>query len=171
MKKYFCLIAAFLLISASASPAQAVGQPDPFVGTWRMNVVKSTYPPGTRPRQMVIEMSSVADGVHYRSETTYANGRSTRSEYTADYTGREAIVTGSAGLTLPVSLKRVDANTVVARYMRGLQAVATSRRTISGSGRIMTIKTISPDKSGKSVVSIGVYEKTNGVEGSSGLVR
>jgi hypothetical protein len=167
MKKYFYLVVAFLLVSASASLAQAVGQPDPFVGTWRMNVVKSTYPPGTRPRQMVIEMTSAADGVHYRSRITYANGRSTRAEYTADYTGKEAIVTGSAGIMLPVSLKRVSANTVVARYMRGLQAVATSRRTVSRTGRIMTIKTISPDKSGKSVISIGVYEKTNGVAGSA----
>ena len=81
---------------------------------------------------MVIAMACAGNGVTYRSETVYADGHSSRSEYTANYDGREAIVMGSGGLLLPVSLKRLDAFTVVATYKRGGQTVATSRRVVLG---------------------------------------
>jgi len=110
-------------------------------------------------------MTCVGDGVRYRSETTYANGNSSRSEYNANYDGKEAIVMGSGGLLLPVSLKRLDAKTVVATYTRGRQIIATSRRAVSRDGRKMTITTTSPDRSGKNVTSIGVYEKANEIAG------
>jgi hypothetical protein len=158
MKKYVPLAVAWMLISAAASLAQ-MAQPDPFVGTWRLSVEKSTYPPGTCPKQMVIEMTKAGDGIHYRSETTCADGRSTHSEYTADYAGKQALVRGAVGLMLPVSLHRVDANTVVATYTRGFQVIASSRRVVSEDGRFMTITTTSPDTTGKSVTTVGVYDK------------
>lgn len=112
---------------------------------------------------MVIVMACADNGVRYRSEATYADGHSSRSEYNASYDGREAIVMGSGGLLLPVSLKRLDANTVVATYRRGGQIIATSRRVVSKDGRLMTITTLSPDKSGKEMTTIGVYKKSNEV--------
>jgi len=64
---------------------------------------------------------------------------------------------------LPVSLKRIDRNTVEASYLRGRQVVATSRRVVSKDGRTMTITTTSPDKDGKTVTNVGVYERTPAV--------
>lgn len=166
MKSFFSsLILAVLLIWA-VTPAFAgtgPGNHDPFVGTWKLNPQKSRYPRGACPKRMVIVMEPAGEGVRYHSETTYADGNSSRSEYTADYSGKEAIVVGPAGLLLPVSLKRLDADTVVASYMRGMQVVATSRRVVSRDGRVMTITTTSPDKSGKKVITIGVYERANEV--------
>jgi hypothetical protein len=150
---------AYVLVSGILWASLAVGAADPFVGKWRLNPQKSQYAPGTIPVRMVIEMDAVGDGIHYRSETTYSNGYSTHSEYTADYNGREAIVTGSIGLMTPVSLKRVDSNVVVASYVRALQAIATSRREVSPDGRIMTITTTSRDRDGKVVTTTGVYER------------
>ena len=138
---------------------------DPFAGVWRLNPQKSRYPGATCPKRMVIVMACAGNGVRYRSETTYADGHSSRSEYHASYDGKEAIVMGSGGLLLPVSLKCIDANTVVATYKRGGQVVATSRRMVSKDGRKMTITANSPNQSGKNVLSIGVYEKANEVAG------
>jgi hypothetical protein len=146
-------IAALFALSTSAAT-------DPFIGTWTLNVNKSKYPPGTLPRQMVIHMEAAGDGIRYRSETIDAGGRTSTAEYIAGYDGKEAIVTGGVGLLLPVSLKRVDSNTVEASYMRGFQVVATSRRVVSKSGRMMTVTTISKDKDGKSTTNIGIYDRT-----------
>jgi hypothetical protein len=110
---------------------------------------------------MVIRMEPAGDGVHYRSETTYANGASSSSQYTADYAGAESIVTGSIGLMTPVSLRRLDSRTVQASYVRALKPVATSRRVVSKDGRIMTITTTSEDKDGNVVTTVGVYEKAS----------
>jgi hypothetical protein len=124
-----------------------------------MNVQQSSYAPGTCPARMIIEMEAVGTGIRYHSETALANGRTSQSQYTADYDGREAIVIGTNGLLTPVALKRLAPNIVMASYKRGFQVIATSRREVSSDGRIMTITTTSTDRDGKVVTNIGVYEK------------
>jgi hypothetical protein len=159
----FVILAALISAAIPVSAATPAGAHDPFAGTWTLNAQRSKYPGGACPKRMVIVMEPAGAGIRYHSETTYANGSSARAEYTADYSGREAIVTGSTGLLLPVSLKRIDQNTVVASYTRGLQVMATSKRVVSQDGRVMTVTTISPDKAGKKIASVGVYEKANEV--------
>jgi len=149
----------YLLLVAIFWVSDVVCATDPFVGKWKMNVKKSRYVPGTCPKSMVINMEAAGDGVRYYSKTTYANGRFTHSEYTADYNGTQVIVMGDHGMLLPVSLKRLDSNTVIASYTSALQIVARSRRVVSKDGRIMRITTTSTDRSGKIVTSIGVYER------------
>lgn len=149
-----CLAVALLLASAAS------GATDPFLGTWMLNVQKSSYPPGKLPKRMIIQMEAAGDGVRYRSETTDAGGRTSTAEYVAGYDGKEAIVKGRVGLLLPVSLKRVDSNTVEASYLRGFQVVATSRRVVSKDGLVMTVTTTSKDKDGNSVSNIGIYDRT-----------
>lgn len=162
MKSYiYLLMSTALLISTTAFVG--AGHTDPFAGTWKLNVEKSTYPPRACPRQMVIMMETAGEGISYRSETLYENGNVARAQYTADYSGKEAMVTGNAGVLLPVSLKKIDDNTVIASYKRGFQVLATSRRTLSAGGRVMTITTTSNDKTGKPVTSIGVYDKVDSV--------
>lgn len=153
MKKIW-LLTTVVLIAASAIAAT-----DPFVGKWMLNVQQSRYPQGTCPKKMIIEMEPAGKGVHYRSESVYENGTTTRAEYTADYSGRSAIVMGTHGILLPVSLKRIDSHTVLASYEKSLKIVATSRRVVSTDGRRMTITTNSKSPSGKSVVVVGVYER------------
>jgi hypothetical protein len=101
-----------LLFGSTASAAT-----DPFLGTWTLNLQKSKYPPGTLPKRMIIQMEAAGDGIHYRSQTIDASGRTSTAEYVAHYDGKEAIVQGRIGLLLPVSLKRLDPNTVEASYM------------------------------------------------------
>ena len=108
---------------------------------------------------MVIEMEGAGHGIHYRSDTTYANGRTAHSQYTADYSGKEATVMGARAILLPVSLKRLNTHTVVASYTKSFQVVATSRRVVSADRRRMTITTTSKDPSGKSVTTVGLYKK------------
>jgi len=153
----------YLMISAVLTASIVMAAADPFAGTWKLNARKSKYAPGECPKSMVIEMETAGDGIRYRSETEYANGRKSQARYTADYNGAEVIVMGANGLLAPVSLKRIDSNTVVASYLRAMQVIATSRRVVSKNGQVMTITTTSTDKDGKSVTSVGVYEKVETV--------
>src|SRR5215472_5011396 len=147
------------LIAVIALLTTAGASDDPFIGKWILDPQHSHYPVGTRPKQMVIEMDPAARGIHYRSETTYANGRTTHSEYTADYNERQVLVWGTYGLMLPVSLKRIDSRTVIASYFKSFQVIATSRRVVSRDGRRMTITTTSKNSSGRNVTTIGIYGK------------
>jgi len=155
MKTRHCAIVVILLLTSAMASAFT----DPFVGKWLLNPGLSKYPGGSCPRRMVIEMESTGDGVHYRSNATYANGVTAHSEYTADYNGKQSLVMGNRGMLLPVSLKRLNSRVVLASYTKGLLIVATSRRVLSKDGRRMTITTISKDRTGADVVTVGVYEK------------
>jgi hypothetical protein len=143
-----------LLLAASAQAAD-----DPFAGKWILDVQRSQYPTGDCPTSMTIEMESVARGVRYRSDTTFANGRESHSEYTADYDGNQAMVMGARGMMLPVFLKRIDARTVVASYTKDLVIVAVSRRVVSEDGRSMIVTTESKDAAGTSVTTVAVFER------------
>jgi len=152
--KYSTVAVILLLATAMASDVT-----DPFVGKWVLNPGLSKFPSGTCPKRMVIEMESRGRGVHYRSDAIYANGATAHSEYTADYNGKQSLVMGNHGMLLPVSLKRSDPRLVLASYLKGLQVVATSRRVVSRDGRRMTILTMSKDRTGVDVMTVGVYEK------------
>jgi len=132
---------------------------DPFVGKWVLNPGLSKFPSGTCPKRMVITIESAGKGVHYRSDAIYANGSTAHSEYTADYNGKQSLVMGNHGMLLPVSLKRSNPRLVLASYTQGFEVVATSRRAVSKDGRRMTILTMSKDRTGADVTTLGVYEK------------
>ena len=152
-KKLTLAVIALWMTSSAAASA------DPFVGKWRMSVARSSYPPGTCPTSMVIEMRPAGRGIWYHSDSKFTNGGEMHAQYTADYDGKQVIVTSTHGLLLPVSLKRINPRTVEASYSRGMQVVATSRREVSLDGRRMKITTVSKDASGKNVKTIGVYFK------------
>jgi hypothetical protein len=156
MKKLSLML--LLVLLASLSLATRAQSADPFVGTWAMDVAKSSYPRGTCPKQMVIVMEPTENGIHYRSKTIYPNGSVSSAEYTAGYDGKQVPVKGT-GVMMPVALRRVGARTVVATYTRWLQVAATSRRVVSPTGRTMTITTSFTDESGKKLTTVGVYEK------------
>lgn len=149
---------AIILLTAMLA-ANAMGSSDPFAGKWILDVQRSKYPAGACPKSMVIEMEATGRGVRYRSDATYANGGKVHSEYTADYGGNQAIVMGTRGMMLPVTLRRIDSRTVDATYTKEMVVVATSRRVVSEDGRIMTITTTSKNASGKATTTVGVYEK------------
>ena len=155
MKTRYCAVVVILLFPTAMASAFT----DPFVGRWVLNPGLSNYPSGTCPRRMVIEMESAGDGVHYRSDATYANGVTAHSEYTADYNSKQTLVMGNHGMLLPVSLKRSNSRLVLASYTKGLQVVATSRRVVSKDGRRMTITTMSKNRAGADVLTVGVYEE------------
>jgi hypothetical protein len=148
------------LIAIAMLTANAVASPtDPFLGKWKLNIQRSSYPKGTCPKTMIIEMTPSARGVRYHSDAAYANGTTAQAQYIADYNGKQAAVMGGRGFLLPVSLKRIDSRTVVASYTRGTQIIATSRRVVSNDGKTMTITTRSKTSEGKSVTTVGIYER------------
>ena len=160
MKTKYCAVALILLLATGMASAST----DPFLGRWVLDPGLSRYPRGTCPKHMVIEMETAGHGVHYRSDATYANGVTAHSEYTADYNGKSSLVMGNRGMLLPVSLKRSNPRLVLASYSRGAEVLATSRRVISPDGRRMTITTVSKDRTGAEVVTVGVYEKQRGTQ-------
>jgi hypothetical protein len=134
---------------------------DPFIGTWVLDPYRSHYEGEQRPNSMVIVMTATPEGIHYRSDSRQAGSEKWVScEYTAAYDGRPVVVRGSAGLMAPVALRRVDATTVEATYMRALQVTASSRRVLSEDAQVMTISTVWRGADGESHTNVAVFERS-----------
>ena len=132
---------------------------DPFVGKWSLDVKHSKYAAGPSPKLMTIEMSEEEHGVHYHSETVWMNGSTASADYTAEYDGQPVIVMGVKGMMLPVAVKRIKPNEVLATYTRGMRMVAASRRVVSAGGRTMTVTTTTWDESRRVMTNVGVYKR------------
>jgi hypothetical protein len=137
----------------------ALAADDPFIGKWQLDRAHSKYESGDAPQSMTISMEATDQGVHYRSETTFSNGRHSTTEYTANYDEQLTTVQQDGGLSAPVSLKRIDARTVEAQYERGLKTLAISRREVSSDGQTMTVTTTATTKEGKTMVNVVVFHK------------
>lgn len=147
------------LVFAVPSAAPAIADGDPFVGTWSLDTAASKYANKEMPRSMLIVMQAVLGGIHYKSKTTYRNLRVATAEYTAEYDGHLAMVVGDAGILAPVTLRRIDRNTVEASYLRGFQKVASSRRVVSPEGSVMKVITLSKREDGSEVRNVGIYRR------------
>ena len=140
-----------LIGSTRAVSAQA----DPAIGTWKLNTAKSKYDPGPMPKSNMITITAAASGLHVVAKGEDAAGKPTGIEYTATSDGKDSPVKGAPAYDT-TSLKRIDANTVEAYYMKNLEVVAGRRRVVSKDGKEMTITTTSKDKAGVSVANAGV---------------
>ncbi len=154
--------ASFLLLIAMTTGV-ALAADDPFIGKWQLDRAHSKYESGEIPQDMTITMEADDQAIHYRSETTFSNGRHTTSEYTAKYDGGWALVRQDSGLSAPVSLKRIDANTVEAQYERGLKTFANSTRVVASDAQTMTITTSETTKEGKTTTNVSVFHRLKDV--------
>jgi hypothetical protein len=142
------------------APASGALEEDAFCGKWVMNVAASSYASGDVPQAMTIEMDNANGHEHYRSRTVRRNQQVATAEYTADYDGRLAMVVGDSGMLTPVSLKRVNANTVEATYQRAFQTIARSTRVLSADALTMTITTTISGEA-QNIVNIGIYDRAD----------
>lgn len=154
--KSVAVLATLAMVASTASAAA-----DPFDGEWRIDLARSQSAAESADSSdqlvdMVIEMRTDGPVLHYNSETSYRSGRISQTHYTANYDGSLSLVTGTRGLLAPVSLKRIDANTVEASYIRSFHVIVVSRRTVSEDGTVMTITTTPVDPAGKDIVSVFV---------------
>jgi hypothetical protein len=141
-----------------AVPALASAKPNPFLGTWVLNVAKSKYTGAPAPKSSTAVYSAAGGGIHVVATGTNAAGAPTRVEYTANFDGKDYAVTGSPDYDM-VSLKRVFSNKITFTRKRGGTVVQTGSMTVSKDGRTRTVITDGTNAAGQKIHSVGVYER------------
>jgi hypothetical protein len=145
-------------VLAVASVAAAAGAADPVLGTWTLNVAKSTFNPGPGPKSQTRTYSATADGISLTVSGTGADGTAISQESTFKYDGKAYGFTGSKDYDA-LSLKRVNGSTVKSIMTKAGKPVGTTTRTISGHGKVLTLSSKGTDSNGKSYSIVGVYDK------------
>jgi hypothetical protein len=142
----------------SSSVAQA--QTDPFVGTWKVNVEKSQFGPGTERKSETRIMESSPTGMKVSVDRTNADGSNQQYNFTTNYDGKSHPITGTAPYGADaVAITLGASNNLSFKLTKGGRVVGTGTSVVSADGKTLTITSKGLDASGKSVNSIAVYDK------------
>ncbi len=132
---------------------------DPLIGTWKLNVAKSKYSPGPPPQRETLKFEPYGDnGIKVTAEITDAQGKTTVTEYSGSFDGKDVSVTGSEDADT-ASMKRIDAYTTERTYKKGGRVTNTARRVVSKDGKALTVTAKGTNAKGQSVNNVAVFDK------------
>ena len=132
---------------------------DPFVGSWKLNVEKSTYSPGPPPKSTTSTYEVAGKGYKVSVKTEPASGPVQEWSYTSDLDGKDAPVSGTHPNADTIAAKRIDAHTLELVNKKGGKITTTQKNVVAADGKTRTVTTMGNDASGRTVSSVAVYEK------------
>jgi len=131
---------------------------DPMVGTWKVNLSKSTYSPGPAPKSAINKFEPWEDGMKATIDIVDGQGNKIHSEAAVKFDGRDYPITGSP-IADAVSVKRINERQTDIVWKRGGKAVMTGKSVISADGRTTNVTQTGTDPQGRSVNNVIVYDK------------
>ena len=131
---------------------------DPAVGTWELNVAKSTFSPGPAPKSESRTFVAVGKDLKVTSAGVGADGKPTAGEWTLVADGRDVPITGNPNADT-LSVKQVDAFSTEFALKKAGKVVITGTRTISQDGKVMTLTSKGTNAKGEAVNDVQVFEK------------
>jgi hypothetical protein len=137
---------------------------DSSVGTWKLNLAKSTFNQGSAPKSLTLKVETAGAGIKTIIDTVESDGRVRHFEATANEDGKDYPRITTDGGPLPngdvVAVTRVDANTTTTIQKKDGKVILTRRSVVSGDGRTMTATTTRINAEGQGTVSdVGVFDK------------
>ena len=132
--------------------------PDPIVGTWELNVAKSTYSPGPAPKSQSRTYVMAKEDIKATSKGVDGSGKPTAAEWTVNYDAKDRPLTGNPDADA-LSVKRIDAFSSEFTQKRAGKVVINGTRTISRDGKVMTITTKGTNAKGQTINNVEVFEK------------
>jgi hypothetical protein len=131
---------------------------DAVVGTWKLNVAKSTFSPGPAPKSETRVYSESAQGLIVAAKTTAADGKESSSTVTFKEDGKPYPASGSPDFDM-VAVTRVDALTVNGTLMNAGATVGTGVRTVSKDGKTLTLAQKGTLANGTKYDEVAVYDR------------
>jgi hypothetical protein len=131
---------------------------DAVVGTWKLNLAKSTFSPGPAPKSQTRTYVESAQGMTVTIKTTAADGKESTTTLVFKDDGKSYPVSGSPDFDA-VSVKRVDALTLNSTQTKAGAPVGTGVRTVSKDGKTMTFTQKGTHANGGKFEDVLFYDK------------
>jgi len=155
-----CLFAVVALGLVVVLAGTALAQPGSSnLGTWKLNLAKSTYAAGTAPKSATFTNSVAGAGIKTVSDSVAADGTAIHSEYTVVYDGKDNPITGNGRSGDVAAGTRIDANTVRFVYKKGGKVTITQTGVVSAYGKTYTITAKGTNTLGQTVNTVAIYDK------------
>jgi hypothetical protein len=129
------------------------------LGTWKLNLAKSTYAPGTAPKSSTFTNVVAGAGIKSTTDTVRADGTAVHSENIEVYDGKDYPISGNSLNGDTVAGTRVDAYTLKFVYKKNGKVTVTSTNVASSDGKTYTITAKGTNTLGQTVNTVAVYDK------------
>jgi hypothetical protein len=154
------LLALVALAVCLVAPTLIKADSSALVGTWKINLEKSTFPAGVAPKSMTRTVTADGDSVTYTFDGTAADGSALKYSFTVKFDGKDYPITGTGpNGSDHISLKQVNSHMFQGTLKAGDKVVATVHTTISHDGKTTTVNSKGTDKDGKPVKQNQVFDK------------
>jgi hypothetical protein len=130
---------------------------DPQVGTWKLNEAKSKFTPGITKNTMVV-YEAAGDQVKVTSNGVDAKGKSTRSQWTGRFDGKNYPVTGDPNSDAR-SYKKINDRTLEMSIWNHGRVTGTGRIVVSADGKSRTVTTRGTTAKGRDFNNTAVFDK------------
>jgi hypothetical protein len=131
---------------------------DPQLGTWVLDVNKSTFNFGPVPRSETRVFTMAGENLKFTSDGVDASGRLWHSEYTAKLDGKDYPISGSQDVD-SISLRRVDPFVLEVMMKKAGKVAITGTRVISKDGKTATVTNTRTDAKGSKVSNVQIFIK------------
>ena len=152
------LVVGSLFAVVGGNLAFAAGAADPVVGTWNLNLAKSTFTPGPAPKSATRTYATTANGIALTYSQVNADGTTASGASTFKLDGKDYAITGSPDYDA-LSLTRLNGSTIRSQQKMKGKAVGTTMRTVSAGGRVLTLDSTRTDVKGMKHHDIQVFDK------------
>lgn len=131
---------------------------DAGLGSWKLNVAKSTFKPGPAPRSETRTYALTADGEQMSSHTVTASGRAQDITTTSKPDGNSYPLSGNPEIDA-VRVRRVSSRQTNVDELRGGEVVGHFNRTVSEDGKTLRVTVTTRLRSGATEHELRVYDR------------
>ena len=160
MRKRVVVVLVSLAALLAASPNARTQSTDPWMGTWKVNLAKSTYKPGPKPTVAgTVKMEPMAGGFKTTIDATNPQGQPTHTETVGKFDGKDNPVTGAATPNTTAAYKRINGRTFEVTGKVDGKPTVTTRVVVSADGKSLTATQTGKNDRGENVNNVIVAEK------------
>jgi len=143
---------------ATTLPQIAFAQSWPFIGTWKLNLAKSTYSPGPPTRSVTTTYQAEGEGVRGTIEVIDAQGNPRNAVFVGFKDGMFHPVAGNPAFDAQADKVVNDTTAWVIRTKAG-KVVWTLIGVVSADGKTHTVTETGVNANGQEFYNVGVFDK------------
>ena len=156
MKRHLVILGLGIFVFAAVAAVRA--QSDPRIGTWKLNVSKSTASNGQLPKSETRTYEAQGNQIMASNEGVNAQGKAVSAHYNATADGQDHPA-GGPDPSITIGIKQTGPGAYAGTIKKDGKVIGTNAAVISGGGKVFTFNNKGTDASGKTFTSTVVYDK------------
>lgn len=128
------------------------------IGTWKLNVARSTFSPGPPLKGQTAKIEGVDGGLKVVVDRVESDGKRTHFEWTAKFDGKDYPVKGDPARDA-VSVGKIDDYTIEITNKKAGKAYSTIRAVYARDGKSRTETTTGTDAQGRKINNVTAWDR------------